>query len=141
MRLMGIGRTMKPGLHMRITSIVCASPEHTGNSKGSRAPRIVFLRGTVLSSDSADIPFGPISALFRLGEHDASTGRKPLSLAEGRDVHVWRPWSCMSCAAHDSDDREEGSGNTELVWCFLRFNVFEPKIRAPRPFPMPSPLS
>lgn len=134
-RVLKKGHSMKAELQIRVTDVVYTSPEHVGSSKSPRAPRVMFIRGTVLHSDTLDIPYGPVSALLRLNDYSASTGRKMLSLEVGRDVHVWRPWTSIVCASDEGDL----DAKTENVWCFPRFHVFEAKLRVPAPFPMPFP--
>jgi hypothetical protein len=129
------GPKMKTDLHIRITAILHASPPPP-NPKGPHAPRVVLVRGTVLSSDSLDIRRGTLTALFRLSKHDGAVQRRTLDLQAGRDVHVWQPWRQIT-------QRDEFTGETfgekGIVWCFTRFQAFEPKLRQPAPFPMPAP--
>ena len=129
------GRAMKAEVQIRITGIVCTSPEHVGNPKSPHAPRVMFIRGTVVASDTLDIPRGPVAALLRLNDYSASTGRKMLSPEVGRDVHAWRPWTSIICAS-DEGDVDAKPAN---VWCFPRFHVFEARGHVPAPFPMPFP--
>ena len=127
---------MHPDLHIRITSVVHASPPV--NPKSPHAPRVVLVHGTVLASDTLDIRRGAVAALFRISENETAFPRKLLDLAAGRDVHVWRPWIEIARPAVFEDDRGI-FGSKGVVWCFSRFHVFEPKLRVPAPFPMPAP--
>lgn len=130
-RTMQRGHTMKHNLHMHVVSIVCRSPERPGKPKSPHAPRVILVQGTVIMSDVLEIRRGPITALFRLSEHEPPMGTRPHPLGEGLDVHVWRPWTSFTRA----EDAVDGAGKS-VVWCFNRFHVFEPKRRQLQPFPM-----
>lgn len=121
------GQFAKPDVHIRIHSVLAASPVH--NSKSAHSPPVVLVRGTIVASDSLEIRRGDVIALFRLGEAYFAPGKRVLDLTEGREVHAWRPWTHIA----RSEDEDEGVGT---VWCFSRFHVFESKKRRLEPFPM-----
>ena len=122
-RMQKKGQFARPDVHLRVTSVV-SSALHTAKNA---APNLVLVRGTVLVSDSLEIRRGDVTALFRLSEVHVAPGK--LALAEGREVHVWRPWT------HITRPGQDGADGT-LVWCFSRYQVFEPKKRVLEPFPM-----